>query len=146
MKVIGFDIGINSIGWAFVENDELKDCGVRIFTKAENPKNKESLALPRRNARSSRKRLKRRKLRLIAIKHILAKELKLNYKDYIANDGDLPKAYEGKLTSIYELKYKALTQKLEAKDLARVILHIAKHRGYMNKNEKNQTTLKKEKF
>lgn len=147
MKIIGFDIGINSIGWAFLENDELKDCGVRIFTKAENPKNKESLALSRRNLRSSRKRLKRRKLRLIAIKHILAKEFNLNYKDYIANDGELPKAYEGMLTSIYELRYKALTQKLEVKDLARVILHIAKHRGYMNKNEKNQTILKKkEKF
>ncbi len=146
MKILGFDIGINSIGWAFVENDELKDCGVRIFTEAENPSNKESLALPRRNARSSRRRLKRRKARLVAIKHILAKELKLNYKDYIAADGDLPKAYEGKLTSIYELRYKALIQKLETKDLARVILHIAKHRGYMNKNEKKSNDAKKGKI
>lgn len=146
MKILGFDIGINSIGWAFVENDELKDCGVRIFTKAENPKNKESLALPRRNARSNRRRLKRRKSRLIAIKHILAKELNLNYKDYIANDGELPKAYEGKLTNVYELRYKALNQKLEAKDLARVILHIAKHRGYMNKNEKKSNDSEKGKI
>lgn len=50
-KILAFDIGISSIGWAFVENDELKDCGVRIFTKAENPKTGESLALPRRLAR-----------------------------------------------------------------------------------------------
>ncbi len=146
MKILGFDIGINSIGWAFVENDELKDCGVRIFTEAENPANKESLALPRRNARSSRRRLKRRKARLVAIKRILAKELKLNYKDYVAADGELPKAYEGKLTSIYELRYKALTQKLETKDLVRVILHIAKHRGYMNKNEKKSNDAKKGKI
>lgn len=48
MKIVGIDIGITSIGWAFVENGELKDCGVRIFTGAENPKNGESLALPRR--------------------------------------------------------------------------------------------------
>ncbi|XMD84798.1 CRISPR/Cas system-associated RNA-guided endonuclease Cas9, type II-C [Campylobacter lari] len=146
MKILGFDIGINSIGWAFVENDELKDCGVRIFTEAENPSNKESLALPRRNARSSRRRLKRRKARLVAIKRILAKELKLNFKDYVAADGELPKAYEGKLTSIYELRYKALIQKLETKDLARVILHIAKHRGYMNKNEKKSNDAKKGKI
>ncbi|EAI8629708.1 type II CRISPR RNA-guided endonuclease Cas9 [Campylobacter lari] len=146
MRILGFDIGINSIGWAFVENDELKDCGVRIFTEAENPANKESLALPRRNARSSRRRLKRRKARLVAIKRILAKELKLNYKDYVAADGELPKAYEGKLTSIYELRYKALIQKLETKDLARVILHIAKHRGYMNKNEKKSNDAKKGKI
>lgn len=38
MKILGFDIGITSIGWAYVEGEELKDCGVRIFTKAENPK------------------------------------------------------------------------------------------------------------
>lgn len=37
-RILAFDIGISSIGWAFSENDELKDCGVRIFTKAENPK------------------------------------------------------------------------------------------------------------
>lgn len=146
MRILGFDIGINSIGWAFVENDELKDCGVRIFTEAENPSNKESLALPRRNARSSRRRLKRRKARLVAIKRILAKELKLNFKDYVAADGELPKAYEGKLTSIYELRYKALIQNLETKDLARVILHIAKHRGYMNKNEKKSNDAKKGKI
>lgn len=47
-RILAFDIGISSIGWAFSENDELKDCGVRIFTKAENPKTGESLALPRR--------------------------------------------------------------------------------------------------
>lgn len=43
-RILAFDIGISSIGWAFSENDELKDCGVRIFTKAENPKTGESLA------------------------------------------------------------------------------------------------------
>lgn len=146
MKILGFDIGINSIGWAFVEDNQLQDCGVRLFTKAEDPKTRESLALPRRNARSNRRRLGRRRSRLIALKHIISKELKLNYQDYIANDGELPKAYEGRLISPYELRYKALNEKIEPKDLARVILHIAKHRGYMNKNEKNQAIMKRVKF
>ena len=74
MKILGFDIGIASIGWAFVENGELKKCGVRIFTKAENPENGKSLALPRREARSVRRRLARRKSRLEALKRLLAKE------------------------------------------------------------------------
>lgn len=77
---------------------------------------------------------------------MLAKELKLNYKDYIADEGELPKAYEGKLISPYELRYKALSQKLEAKDLARVILHIAKHRGYMKKIKKTPMIVIKAKF
>ncbi|TLD85073.1 type II CRISPR RNA-guided endonuclease Cas9 [Helicobacter sp. MIT 11-5569] len=135
-KILGFDIGITSIGWAYVEGEELIDCGVRIFTKAENPKTKESLALPRREARGVRRRLARRKGRLNAIKQLICKEFGLNYQDYIAQDGELPKAYAGKLINPYELRSKALREKLEKEELARVILHIAKHRGYGNKHAK----------
>ncbi|HDZ5105943.1 TPA: type II CRISPR RNA-guided endonuclease Cas9 [Campylobacter jejuni] len=131
-KILAFDIGISSIGWAFVENDELKDCGVRIFTKAENPKTGESLALPRRLARSARKRLARRKARLNHLKHLIANEFKLNYEDYQSFDESLAKAYKGTLISPYELRFKALNELLSKQDLARVILHIAKRRGYDN--------------
>ncbi|WP_334085963.1 type II CRISPR RNA-guided endonuclease Cas9 [Helicobacter typhlonius] len=138
MRILGFDIGITSIGWAYVESNELKDCGVRIFTKAENPKNGDSLAAPRREARGARRRLARRKARLNAIKRLLCKEFELNLNDYLANDGELPKAYQTSkdTKSPYELRSLALEQKLEPKELARVILHIAKHRGYGNKHAK----------
>lgn len=137
MKILGFDIGIASIGWAFVENGELKDCGVRIFTKAENPKTGDSLAMPRREARSVRRRLARRKGRLETLKRLLAKEWDLCYEDYIAADGELPKAFMGKnLNNPYVLRYEALQRLLSKEELARVILHIAKHRGYGNKNAK----------
>ncbi|WP_334084192.1 type II CRISPR RNA-guided endonuclease Cas9 [Helicobacter typhlonius] len=138
MRIFGFDIGITSIGWAYVESNELKDCGVRIFTKAENPKNGDSLAAPRREARGARRRLARRKARLNAIKRLLCKEFELNLSDYFANDGKLPKAYQTNkdTKSPYELRSLALEQKLEPKELARVILHIAKHRGYGNKHAK----------
>lgn len=137
MKILGFDIGIASIGWAFVENGELKDCGVRIFTKAENPKTGDSLAMPRREARSVRRRLARRKGRLETLKRLLAKEWDLCYEDYIAADGELPKAFMGKnLTNPYVLRYEALQRLLSKEELVRVVLHIAKHRGYGNKNAK----------
>ncbi len=138
MKILGFDIGVTSIGWAYVEGEELKDCGVRIFTKAENPENGDSLAAPRREARGVRRRLARRKVRLNVIKRLLCKEFGLNLSDYFANDGELPKAYETikDTKSPYELRTLALEQKLEPKELARVILHIAKHRGYGNKHAK----------
>lgn len=60
IKIYSFDIGVASIGWAVIEDNALKDMGVRIFTKAENPKTGESLALPRRAARGVRRRLARR--------------------------------------------------------------------------------------
>ena len=67
---IGLDIGITSVGWAAVElntEDEpirIIDLGVRIFDAAENPKDGASLALPRREARSARRRLRRHRHRL----------------------------------------------------------------------------------
>lgn len=119
-----------------MEDNELKDCGVRIFTKAENPKTKASLALPRRKARSARRRLARRRGRLYALKQLICKEFGFYLGDYVSDDGDLPKAYihTKDTKSPYELRTLALTQKLEHKDLARAILHIAKHRGYGNKH------------
>ena len=141
MKIYSFDIGVASIGWAVIENEVLQDCGIRIFTKAENPKNGASLALPRREARGVRKRLARRRGRLNTIKQLLCKEFGLQLEDYLSNDGELPKAYTASkanpLKSPYELRTLALSQKLDSKDLVRVILHIAKHRGYGNKHAKD---------
>ncbi|GMA58229.1 hypothetical protein GCM10025858_27320 [Alicyclobacillus sacchari] len=66
---LGLDIGITSVGWAVValEKDEsglkpirIQDLGVRIFEKAEDSKTGASLALPRREARSARRRVRRR--------------------------------------------------------------------------------------
>lgn len=136
LKILGFDIGVASIGWAFVEGGKLKDCGVRIFTKAENPKDGSSLALPRREARGVRRRLARRKSRLNALKHIICKEFGLNRSDYLASAGELPKAYatSKETKSPYQLRTESLNRKLSADEFARVILHIAKHRGYGNKH------------
>lgn len=141
MKILGFDIGITSVGWAFVENSKLKDCGVRIFSEAQNPKDGSSLALPRREARSARKRLRHRKSRLNKLKKLICKEFSLNLSDYKSSDGILPNAYKNKLTNIYELRANGLNEKLEKPDLARVILHIAKHRGYGNKNARDDDSL-----
>ena len=139
MKVLGFDIGVASIGWALVEDSVLKECGVRIFTKAENPKDGSSLALPRREARSVRRRLARRKARLNELKRLITAEFGLNLEDFLANAGELPRAYgtSSETKSPYELRFEALNRKLEPLEFARVILHIAKHRGYGNKHAKD---------
>lgn len=139
LKVLGFDIGVASIGWAYVEGGELKDCGVRIFTKAENPKDGSSLALPRREARGSRRRLARRKARLNELKRLITAEFGLNLEDFLANAGELPMAYHTSKDSPYQLRFEALNRKLEPLEFARVILHIAKHRGYGNKHAKEST-------
>ena len=62
---IGLDIGITSVGWATVALDQedqpfgIIGMGARIFDAAEQPKTGASLAAPRREARSMRRRLRR---------------------------------------------------------------------------------------
>ena len=59
---IGLDIGVASVGWAVINNEEsrIENLGVRIFKKAEDPKTGKSPNFDRRVARGSRKRLRRR--------------------------------------------------------------------------------------
>ena len=56
----------------------------------------------------------------------------------MSSDGELPRAYatSKETKSPYQLRFESLERKLTADELARVILHIAKHRGYGNKHAK----------
>lgn len=140
MKILGFDIGITSIGWCLAEinndNFEIIKTGVRIFTKAENPKTGASLALPRRTARGSRRRLNRRRVRLNALKSLLCKEFGFERSIFEMDDCHLPDIYKTNQSTKnpWILRVEALDLKLNEKEFARVLLHIAKHRGYGNKH------------
>ena len=79
MKILGLDLGTNSLGWAVVEKEDgelnLSDKGVRIFqegVKIEKGK-EESKAAERTRYRSSRRIKYRRKLRKINTLKVLTK-------------------------------------------------------------------------
>ena len=140
IRTLGIDIGIASIGWAVIEgeytdkgieNKAIIDSGVRIFTKAENPKTKESLALPRRVARSARRRNARRRARMKQIKAYLCQALGFELKDFVQEE-KLALLFQTSQSflSPWELRERALHRVLSKEELARVILHIAKRRGY----------------
>ncbi len=141
-KVLGLDIGISSIGWALTEIDENKlqtinpetgeiiqgkilGLGVRTFTQAENPKDGKSLALPRREKRSSRRRLRRRRYRLNKVKSLFV-DFNILSKEEIENILK-PQGYN---KTSWELRAEGLERKLEKSELFRVLYHIAKLRGY----------------
>ena len=126
---LGLDIGTSSIGWAVLDLDKerIHDLGVRIFERPEDPQNGDSLAKPRRDARSARRRLKRRRQRLNHLKqffvdqNILTKdqvEEVLNYKS------DFNKL------DVYDLRAKALTEELSPEELLKVLYQITKRRGF----------------
>ncbi len=129
---MGLDIGITSVGWAVLENDvkgepkRIADLGVRIFDKAENPKDGSALAAPRRNARGARRRLRRRQHRLERVKQLFEREGLIRTEDFI-------KRYQSKnLPDVYQLRYEALDRVIGKEELAQVLLHIAKHRGFQS--------------
>lgn len=138
--VLGLDLGITSIGWALVNvNDEnqqknqIIDSGVRIFTIAEHPKDGKSLALPRREARSARRTTTRKAQKLRAIKRLLLKEKILTQNEldtlFIGNKGQ---------KDVWDLRREALYRELHTNELSRIMIHLAKHRGYFS-NRKSES-------
>lgn len=135
--VLGLDLGTNSIGWACLDLGESKilSSGVRIFDAAENPKNGKSLAEPRRIARLTRRRLHRRAVRLNKIACLLVKH------------GFIKSVKEVKSPSaenMWQLRVLGLTQKLSPEQIARVIYHISKHRGFKSSKKDTKNTEDKE--
>lgn len=135
---IGLDIGITSVGWAVVALDSKeKPCGIinmgsRIFDAAEHPKNGASLAAPRREARSTRRRLRRHRHRNQRIRALMIKERLLS-------EEELDALFDGKLSDVYELRVKALDERVDNKELARILLHISQRRGFKS-NRKNPSS------
>ncbi len=138
-KIFGFDLGIASIGWAVVEFDneffnpetgeviegKIIKSGVRRFPVAENAKDGSSLAAPRREKRLARRICRRKARRMQGIKKLFValnlvpnlKELENIYATQIGGD-------------VWNLRIKALSEKLSAPELVRVLTHLAKHRGF----------------
>lgn len=137
--VLGLDLGITSVGWAVYDVDKsiIDKCGVRLFDAAENPKDKSSLALPRREARGQRRRIRRRAYRMQAIRKLLIKNQfvtseQLNNLFHSEDKTSL-------LCNIYELRYRALSSLLTNTQLCQVLIHIAKHRGFKSNRKKDKS-------
>ncbi|WP_018922791.1 type II CRISPR RNA-guided endonuclease Cas9 [Salsuginibacillus kocurii] len=140
---IGLDIGTNSVGWSIVElefNGEqyetvnLIDAGVRMFDKAEVPKTGASLAFPRRLARSTRRRLKRRANRKKAIRNLLINQ-------DVVNEKELEKLFQSPtLIDVWSLRVEALDRLLGREEWARLLIHLAQKRGYKSNRKAEEST------
>lgn len=123
------DIGTSSIGWAVLDLDKerIHDLGVRIFERPEDPQNGDSLAKPRRDARSARRRLKRRRQRLNHLKQFFVDQnilMKDQVEEVLNYKSDFNKL------DVYELRSKALAEELSPEELLKVLYQIAKRRGF----------------
>ena len=73
--VLGLDVGIASVGWCILneEKKKIENLGVRTFVAAEEPKTGAPLAEPRRLARGTRRRIRRKSHRIDRLKSLLIK-------------------------------------------------------------------------
>lgn len=132
---IGLDIGIKSVGWAVVGLDSeeqpcgILDMGARIFDEAEHPKTGASLAAPRREARSTRRRLRRHRHRNERIRALLL------YSGLLT-PAEMDTLFDGELEDIYALRVRALDQSVSHTAFARILIHISQRRGFRS-NRKN---------
>ena len=130
-RILGLDITKNSIGWGLVDydaeddfNNKTIDCGIYQFKAGEIPKTGESPNTPRANARTARNTLKKAKKRKrvifnLFVEHGIFPKLKL---EQIFN--------VNKLSNPWELRKKALYEKLSPVDFGKALYHIINRRGY----------------
>jgi CRISPR-associated endonuclease Csn1 len=135
---LGLDLGTNSIGWAAVEFDgdqakSLIDCGVRIFQEAVEAKTRTPKNHARRAARQMRKQLARKRQRRDLLRKILTEAgwLDESFREYAGE------AAFNALGDPYQLRRRALDEKLSLAELSRVLIHLNKRRGFQS-NRKAQ--------
>ena len=143
-KILGLDLGTNSIGWALIDDklNKIIGMGSRIFpVGVDNLGDGEgelSKNASRTGARGTRRQFFRRRLR----KRVLLKELAslnmcpLSNEDF-ENWKTTKKFPTQELTSWfalnpYELRHRALNEKLSFEEIGRVFYHLIQRRGFLS--------------
>lgn len=145
-KILGLDLGTNSIGWAVVneaetaeEKSSIVKMGVRVnpltVDELSNFQKGKSITTnaDRTLKRGARRNLQRYKLR----KNTLLKFL-LEYK-FITDDTLLSENGNKTTFETYRLRAKAATEEISLQEFARVLLMINKKRGYKSSRKAKST-------
>lgn len=162
-KILGLDLGTNSIGWAIVEPHEtgyaLIDKGVDIFQEgvAREKNNEKPAVQERTDARALRRHYFRRRLRKIELLKVLVRyDLCPPLSEKQLDDWKRKKVYpltdefirwqrtdDSEEKNPYRDRYRALTEPLDLSDrkerhaLGRAFYHLAQRRGFLS-NRKEQ--------
>ena len=155
MKVLGLDIGTNSIGWGIVDerNHKIENCGVYIFPEGVKIEkgNESSKAAERTSFRSARRLKFRRNLRKYETLKVLIKNnmcpLSLEELEKWHKEKIYPKTKafinwyrtdENANWEPYFLRKKCVEEQCENYEIGRALYHIAQRRGFLS-NRKEST-------
>jgi len=147
-KILGLDLGTNSIGWAIVDDKVNKILGIgsRIFPMGvENlgdGDNEISKNASRTGARGVRRQFFRRRLRKKILLKALSENnmcpLSTNDFDDWKNTKQFPTERLANWFALnpYELRKKALTEKLSLEEIGRIFYHLIQRRGFLSNSRK----------
>ncbi|MCK4923201.1 MAG: hypothetical protein KAS71_19270, partial [Bacteroidales bacterium] len=159
-KILGLDLGTNSIGWAVVDkkNNKIEDCGVRIFPEGVEPTTigqgdkEQSKNATRRDKRQMRRQFYRKRLRKIKLLQVLIEQemcpLKMSELAQWKN-WDRTKKTEGRKfpsseefdswikLNPYKLREKALQEEITLQELGRIFYHFIQRRGFLSNRKGN---------
>jgi CRISPR-associated endonuclease Csn1 len=166
MKRLGLDLGSSSLGWAIKEDDKFIKQGVITFQSGmvKGQGGYSSPTKDRRESRSKRSLIKARKYRKWALLEILLNEFVPIDKTELVTWSKYKKGavqkfpenqiflkwlacdftYEGglKYNNPYELRVKALDNKLSKHEFGRTLYHLVQRRGYKDIGEADKETEK----
>lgn len=147
-KILGLDLGTNSIGWALIDDVQNKILGIgsRIF-----PMGVENLGdgdgeisknASRTGARGVRRQFFRRKLRKKVLLKALAENKMCTMVIQDFEDWKKTKEFPSKklanwfALNPYELRQKALNEKLTLEEIGRIFYHLIQRRGFLSNSRK----------
>lgn len=133
-KVLGLDLGSNSIGWALLKEEnkqasEIIDLGSRIFIKAVEEKVPTPKNEKRRNMRLGRRVIQRRARRKQRMLNYL---VSLDLLPQALQNSAQPETVLNELGDPYELRAKGLDIELSPYEFGRILLHFVARRGFLS--------------
>jgi len=145
-KILGLDLGTNSIGWALVNEAETENekssiikLGVRVNPlTVDEQQNFEKGKSITTNADRTLKRCMRRNLQRYKLRRENLIEI-LKEKEFITNETILSENGNRTTFETYRLRAKAATEEITLEQFARVLLMINKKRGYKSSRKAKNT-------
>lgn len=161
MKILGLDLGTNSIGWAVVDTtqNQILDTGVRIFPAGIEPDtigqgdSEKSRNATRREKRQIRRQYFRKRLRKIKLLELLIDQGmcplshgELNkWKNWDKNKKDEGRAFpqteeflEWLKLNPYVLRTKAINEQVSLIELGRIFYHFIHRRGFLSSRKSKE--------
>ena len=154
--ILGLDVGIGSCGWSMVqapvidpETGEVETdfailaIGSRCFEVPEEPKTRELKNKARRQKRGQRRTLYRRVWRLSRVRTAL-QDAGLPLPGLSPALGRDPAAKARSAQLVWQLRAESQDRRLEPEEFARVLIHLAKHRGFKSNSKRDLANEDKE--